>query len=129
MGEISAKTYSMWNGQIPCGIRGHGKDLPLSLPCDQVKHQSEEDTPVFNVPGLLYHKPLEVIKAAFQEPAAEQLHLSPFEEYWKPVPDSPPEHIYSELYNSDAFILEHEKIRSQSNPECHLEMVIAAIMV
>jgi len=35
MGEISAKTYSMWNGQIPCGttwnpcgIRGQGKDLP-----------------------------------------------------------------------------------------------------
>jgi len=28
MGEILAKTYSMWNGQIPCGIRGHGKDLP-----------------------------------------------------------------------------------------------------
>jgi len=27
MGEISAKTYSMWNGQIPCGIRGQGKDL------------------------------------------------------------------------------------------------------
>ena len=27
MGEISAKTYSMWNGQIPCGIGGQGKDL------------------------------------------------------------------------------------------------------
>jgi len=31
MGEISAKTYSMWNGQIPCGIRGHGKDLTLMV--------------------------------------------------------------------------------------------------
>ena len=103
--------------------------VPLSLPCDGVKHRSEEDAPIFNVPGLLYQKPLEVIKATFQEPAAEQLHLSPFEEYWKPVPDSPPERIYSELYNSDAFILEHEKIHSQSNPECDLEMVIAAIMV
>jgi len=103
--------------------------VPLSLPCDRVKHRSEEDAPIFNVPGLLYRKPLEVIKATFQEPAAEQLHLFPFEEYWKPAPDSPPERIHLELYNLDAFILEHEKIRSQSNPECHLEMVIAAIMV
>jgi len=29
MGEISAKTYSIWNGQIPCGIRGQGKDLGI----------------------------------------------------------------------------------------------------
>ena len=29
MGEISAKTYFMWNGQIPCGIGGQGKDLIL----------------------------------------------------------------------------------------------------
>jgi len=79
--------------------------------------------------GLLYRKPLEVLKAAFKESAAEQCHLSPFEEYWKPTPESPPERIYSELYNSDAFILEHEKIRSQPRPQCNLETVIAAIMV
>jgi len=103
--------------------------VPLSLPCDKVSHPSEEDAPIFNVPGLLYRKPLEVIKAAFKESAAEQFHLSPFEEYWKPTPESPPERIYSELYNSDAFIHEHERIRSQPRPECNLETVIAAIMV
>jgi len=27
MGETSAKIYSMWNGQNPCGIGGQGKDL------------------------------------------------------------------------------------------------------
>ena len=36
MGEISAKTYSMWNGQNPCGIRGHGKDLQMTLTRNRV---------------------------------------------------------------------------------------------
>ena len=103
--------------------------VPISLPGDNVSHSSEEDAPVFNVSGLLYRKPLEVLKAAFKESAAEQCHLSPFEEYWKPTPESPPECIYSKLYNSDAFILEHEKIRSQPRPQCNLKTVIAAIMV
>jgi len=39
MGEISAKTYSMWNGQIPCGIRGQGKDLKYMFSCCQKKNE------------------------------------------------------------------------------------------
>ncbi|KAF8800330.1 hypothetical protein BYT27DRAFT_7117677 [Phlegmacium glaucopus] len=103
--------------------------VPISLPCDKVSHPSDASAPVFNVKGLLYRKPLEVIKAAFQEPSAMQFHLSPFEEYWKPSPESPPERIYSELYNSNAYIQEQEQIRSQPRPECGLETVIAPIML
>ena len=103
--------------------------VPISLPGEGVSHLSDAAAPVFHVKGFLYRKPLEVLKAAYQEPSAAQFHISPFEEYWKPSPESPPERIYSELYNSNAYIQEHEKIRSQPRPDCELEIVIAPIML
>ena len=103
--------------------------VPISLPCEGVSHSSDVTAPVFHVKGLLYRKPLEVLKAAYQEPSAAQFHIAPFEEYWKPSPESPPERIYSELYNTDAYIQEHEKVRSQPRPDCKLETVIAPIML
>jgi hypothetical protein len=104
--------------------------VPISVPCDKVSYPSEADAPVFHVKGLMYRKLLEVIKAAYEDPSAEQVHISPYEEYWQPPgPNSPPERIYSELYNSNAFILVHEKVRSQLRHGCELETVIAAIML
>jgi hypothetical protein len=81
------------------------------------------------VQGLFYQNPLDVIKAAFLETAAEDFHITPFKEYWQPHPNLPRERIYSELYNTDAFIDEHERIRAQPRLECQLETVIAAIML
>ena len=103
--------------------------VPISLPCDGFSFRTEADAPVFNVEGLLYRKPLEVIKVAFTESAAQQFHTSPFEEFWKPSPDAVPERLYSEIYNSDAFIEEHTRIRSQPRPDCNLETVVASIML
>ena len=103
--------------------------VPISLPGDGVSHLSDAAAPVFHVKGFLYRKPLEVLKAAYQEPSAAQFHISPFEEYWKSSPKTPPERIYSELYNTDAYIQEHEKIRSHPQPNCELEKVIAPIML
>ena len=105
--------------------------VPISLPNIGVSHLSVAAAPVFHVKGFSYRKPLEVLKAAYQEPSAAHFHISPFEEYWKPSPNSPPERIYSELYNSDAYIQEHEKIRTQPRPAsgCELERVIAPIML
>jgi hypothetical protein len=103
--------------------------VPISLPCDKISHSSDTSAPIFHVKGLLYHKPLEVIKVAFQEFSAAQFHLSPFEEYWKPSLESPPKRIYSELYNSDAYIQEQKKIQFQLQPDCELETVIAPIML
>jgi hypothetical protein len=103
--------------------------VPISVPCDGYSYASDTDAPIFYVKGLQYRKLLEVIKAAYEEPSVEQLHIAPYAEYWQPRPGSPPERIYSELYNTNAYIQEHEKIRSQQRPGCQLEMVIAAIMI
>lgn len=104
--------------------------VPIRLPPpERGLYGSEVDAPVYNVPGLFYRKPLEVIKAAFEEPAAKTFHIEPYEEYWQPSPDTPPERIISEVYNSEAFNEDHAKIRSQKDPACNLETVIAPVLI
>ena len=101
--------------------------VSIRLPHDKIK-QSENDAPVYKL-DLLYRKPIEVIKAAYQEQQATQYHATPFEEYWKPSPTSPSEHIFSELYNCDAFLEEHAKLSATHAAQSDLETVITALMV
>lgn len=58
--------------------------VPISLPCKKVSYPSEMDAPVYNVEGMYYQKPLNVIKAAFQESLAADFHIAPYKEYWRP---------------------------------------------
>jgi hypothetical protein len=89
----------------------------------------------YTVPGLLYRKLTDVIVGAFQEsdPLGHHLHFSPFKLFRKhPVTDLP-ERVHSEVYNSDAFIHEHDQIQRHGklppdNPTCKLEKVIGALM-
>lgn len=102
----------------------------LHLPADGVKHKSLEESPIFEVPGLFFHKPLDVIKNAFREQASEYFHITPFETFYSPEPNEPPERIYCELYSSLAVIEEHKKIHLQPHSDgCTLETVIASIML
>jgi hypothetical protein len=70
--------------------------ISIPVPCDGYRFASEQDAPQFVVDRIWYRQPLEVIKKAFTEPAAEKFHTTPFKEYWKPSEDKPEEHIYSE---------------------------------
>jgi hypothetical protein len=104
--------------------------VPISLPPpDHGSHGPESKALQYDVQGLFYRKPVEVIKAAFTEEGAAHFHLSPFEEYWTPSEDSEPERLYSEIYNSDAFLNEQAKINSQPRPDCDLEAVIAPLLL
>jgi hypothetical protein len=103
--------------------------IKISLPAEQVKHGSEAAAPQFEVHGLFYRRFLEVLKSALHETTAEQYHLFPFRDFWKPTPEANPERIFSELYTSDAFINEDEQIRAQPRAECQLETVVAAVML
>ena len=103
--------------------------IKISLPAEQVKHALEAVAPQFEVHSLFYQHFLEVLKSALHETTAEQYHLFPFQDFWKPSPDTNPEHIFSELYTSNAFINEHEKICAQPQEAvCQLETVVAVIM-
>ena len=102
----------------------------LHLPADSIKHKSIEESPTFEVPSLFYHKPLNIIKNAFHEQASEYFHIMPFETFYSPDPNEPPEHIYCELYNSPAVIEEHKKIHLQPHSDgCTLETVVMSIML
>ena len=89
--------------------------IKIFLPAEGVKHASEQHAPKFEVPGLIHCWLLHVIKAALHETSMKNFHLFPYQEFWEPSPGSPPEHIYLELYTSDAFLAEHEKIRAYSS--------------
>ncbi|KDR80175.1 hypothetical protein GALMADRAFT_62788 [Galerina marginata CBS 339.88] len=67
----------------------------ISCPCDGVRHSSEAIAPKYEVKGLFYRPPLEVVKAALSEPGAEKFHTTPFKSYWKPAPHEPeePHHV------------------------------------
>jgi hypothetical protein len=104
--------------------------VKIRLPADGVTHESLEDAPELSIPGLFYRRPLEVIKNAFREAAAEQFHFTPFEQHYRPTPDAHPERLYSEIYTSPVMIEEHDRIRSHPREGgCTLETVVAAIML
>ena len=104
--------------------------LNISVLCEKVKHATERDAGFYTIKNLYYCRPLKVINNSYREAAAEHFNISPYKEYWQPSPDSPPERIFSEIYNLDAYIQEHEHIKAQPRmPGPQLEIVIGAIML
>lgn len=89
----------------------------------------QQDIPTFEVPGLHARRLTEVIKSAIHDSSADSFHYTPFKEFWQPSPESNPERIYDELYSSDAFIEQHNRIQEQPpEPGCELERVVAGLM-
>ena len=86
----------------------------------------------FSVPGLVYRKLTAVIQAAFSSPLASHFHLSPFKLFHR-SPSGEEERVFSEVYDSDAFIEEHDNVQRAplppDQPDCKLEKVVVALMV
>ena len=85
----------------------------------------------FTIPGLLYRKLTAIIRAAFSSPLASHFHFSPFKLFHK-SPSGEEERVFSELYNSDVFIEEHDNVQRAplppNEPDCKREKVVAALM-
>ncbi|KAJ3771938.1 hypothetical protein FB446DRAFT_789170 [Lentinula raphanica] len=86
----------------------------------------------FSVPGLQYRSIISVIKSIFAEPLAEKFHFTPFK-LFRTLPGTESfERLYSELYNSDAFIEEHDRVQRlpppPDQPHCKLEKVVLGLM-
>jgi hypothetical protein len=105
--------------------------VSISLPAEGVKHASENDAPVLEVPGVHHRNLVEAITTAFQDETAKKFHYTPYHLYWKPTPESEPECVITELFNSDAFIGEYEELIKHPPPSSgpHIETSIAAMMV
>ncbi|KAI6169922.1 hypothetical protein EDD17DRAFT_1683582 [Pisolithus thermaeus] len=107
----------------------HTTSIPIRLPCEKVK-QLEATAPEFWVEGLHYRKITDIVRSAFEEPAAQTFHTVPYKLFWQPDKTRTPERVITEVYTSDAMLREHERVRNSPNvPGCNLETVIAAIML
>ena len=87
----------------------------------------------FSVPGLLHRKLTTVISEAFTGSLSHLLHFSPFKLYHKSPITNEEERIFGEVYTSDAFLAEHEKVQRRAllppeDPECKREKIVAALM-
>ncbi|KAF9039172.1 hypothetical protein BJ165DRAFT_1531274 [Panaeolus papilionaceus] len=85
------------------------------------------------VPGFLYRSIVTVIKEAFTGSLAHLLHYSPFRLYYHNPDSGKDERVFGEIYTSDAFLAESDKVRYKSpadpaDPTCTREKVVAALM-
>ena len=105
--------------------------VTIPLPAEGVKHVSENNAPVLEVPGVHHRKLVEAITTAFQDETAKKYHFAPHHLYWKPTPESEPERVITELFNSDAFIGEYKELLKLPPPSSgpDIETAIAAMML
>jgi hypothetical protein len=87
---------------------------------------------MFSVPGLLYRKLTAIIHASFSSPLASHFHLTPFK-LFHVSPSGQEKRVFSEVYNSDAAIEEHDKIQLAPLPpdesNCKREKIVIGFMV
>ncbi len=101
----------------------------IRLPCEKVL-QKEDTAPTLEVPGVYHRSLIEVITTALQDAAAKTFHFTPFSLFWQQFSESTPERVYSEIYNSDSFLEEDEKVKKlPPEPGHQYEHAIAALMV
>lgn len=82
------------------------------MSCERTRHESEDDAPTLEVPGVLCRPLLSVTRNAFTLPSAKAFHLSPFRSMHESFPDEPSIRLHGECYTSKAMLDEHEKVRS-----------------
>ena len=97
------------------------------------KPSNTETSRPYSVPGLHCRKLLNVIKAAFQDLLSRYFHLTPFSLMHRSPLTGEEQRVYCELYHSDAFIEEHNRVQNCSppppdDPGCKLKKVVAALM-
>jgi len=85
-----------------------------------------------DIPGLHFRKLTTAIQAAFTSPLASKFHYSPFKLFHQSPKSGEQQRVFSELYNSDAFIKEHDSVQRAplppDDPHCKREKIVAGLM-
>lgn len=105
--------------------------IKITLPCENIC-QKEAEAPVLEVPGVFYRSLVEVITTALEDEASKSFHYTPFSLFWKPATNSLPQRVYSEIYQSDAFIKEDQKVKHlppDPGPQYEHEHAIVALLL
>lgn len=106
--------------------------ITIPLPAEGIMHASEHDAPVLEVPGVHHRSLVEAITTAFQDEITKEFHYIPHHLFWKPTPESKPERVITDLFNSDAFYGEFIDLSKRHPPPIsgpHIETAIAALML
>ncbi|KAF9044316.1 hypothetical protein BJ165DRAFT_1347410 [Panaeolus papilionaceus] len=87
----------------------------------------------FDIPGFLSRSIVDVITEAFTGSYSHLLHFSPFRLFHRDPNTGVDQRVYGEVYSSDAFLAESDKVRYKSppdpnDPNCQREKVVAALM-
>lgn len=101
--------------------------VSIHVPCEDTSQARPEcETPEFTIPGVYHRSLVDIVRTAFESPAALAYHLTPFKLYAQTSNTTPPslstpsnvdaepERVYSELYNSDAMNDEYERINAST---------------
>lgn len=117
--ESEGWTESIMKIWVPHSGRGVGLD-------------SENDFPLFEVPGLFHRSLMNIVKSALTDLDALSYHYIPFKHMWQRTPDSPPEHLYGEMYTADLYLDEYndlQRARQAASPDsCQHEWTLAPLM-
>ncbi|TBU49493.1 hypothetical protein BD309DRAFT_1076425 [Dichomitus squalens] len=103
--------YAATAGAFAGGDGWREVEVELHVPKEHVQHESEKNTESFFVRGIWARSLTEVMKAALQDIVARKYHWFPHLLLRRCSPDAPLERVYSEVYNTDAMLEEHEKIQ------------------
>jgi hypothetical protein len=105
----------------------HEATLQVPVPCTGHRFESEDAAPHFEVPGFIYRRILPVMVSFFKAARLDTVHFTPFKQFVKRA-DGLIERVYSELYNTAAWLDEHARIMVDhaANP---MEKVIAAVLL
>jgi Plavaka transposase len=119
--------------QVPSGIKP-SKANQIRSKCAQGGNQAlgSQAPWSFSVGGIWRRPIMAIIRSVFSDDsAAIRFHFEPFRHVWQ-VPGGSGEYqrVYDNLYNSDAFLAEHDSLQnSRREPGCNLPRVIAALML
>lgn len=108
----------------------HQSSVKIRLPADKVK-TPEDQAPEFEVRGVWHRNIVDIIKTVYSDSTTfSTLHTTPFQQFWKPLKDSKPEHIHSEIYCSDSMLDADEEIQKlPREPDDMLERIVAPLML
>ena len=105
--------------------------VTIRVPCTGHK-QREDEAPEFTVDGICYRDAAEVVAKELADPESfKDIHIRPFEEWWRPTEASDPVRVYSEVYTSDAMLQLEKKLEEtlKTTPAPRLETFIISALL
>jgi hypothetical protein len=130
IGNRLAASMGEDSGDTPSSSTGW-KCSPVPIQIPYHRRMSQPGTETYTLkPGFWHRNLVSVIKEKVQDPDHfENFVTEPYELYFQPDESSGPQRVHGELYTSDAFLKEHQRIQDSSSPrECSLEKVVVGLM-